>query len=158
MLGGNIHAVVPERVYRSAQLGPAQLRSFIRRHHIRTVVSLRGGDKGDHWFDAESVVCKQEGVELRGIHLRATALPPPKDLVELLSVFDRAPYPLLFHCKAGSDRSGLAAVLYLNLYERVPLRTAEARGLSWRYGHFRLAAGAMDDFFDLYRKDGAGRD
>jgi hypothetical protein len=71
---------------------------------------------------------------------------------------DQAQYPILFHCQGGADRSGLTATLYLNLYQGLPLDEAEPLGLSWRFGHFTWSAGAMDAFFNLYRRDGSGLD
>ncbi|HEU4753192.1 MAG TPA: hypothetical protein VFU47_08785, partial [Armatimonadota bacterium] len=54
------------------------------------------------------------------------------------------------------DRSGLAATLYLNIYQGLPLDQAQRQGLTWRYGHFTYQAGALDRFFDLYRQQGEG--
>jgi protein tyrosine/serine phosphatase len=155
---GNIRTVVPGRVYRSGTLSPAQLQQLIREGGVRTVISLRGGDATEPWFRREAEVCRKEGVQLRTLRLRATVLPRPAELARLLELFDHSPYPVLFHCQGGADRSGLAAALYLHLYERRPLARAVEEGLTWRYGHFPLKAAAMDHFFDLYRAEGAGED
>jgi hypothetical protein len=49
-------------------------------------------------------------------------------------VLDNAARPVLFHCRSGGDRSGLAAAIFLLLYTDASL--AEARGqLSLRFGH-----------------------
>jgi hypothetical protein len=91
------------------------------------------------------------------VGLSATHLPPPSQLDLLLAAFDRARYPLLFHCQAGADRSGLVGTIYLNVYRHVPLDRAEASQLTWRYGHIRWGrAHPMDDFFRLYRATGGG--
>lgn len=156
VLNGNVRTVVPQHVYRSAQLSPAHLTTLVREHGIRTVISLRGGEPGNHWWENEAAACQSEGVDFRTISLRATTMPPPEQLQELLRIFDEAKYPILFHCRSGADRTGLAATLYLHLYERKPLDVAEREGLTWKYGHFKLSARAMDDFFDLYRRDSGG--
>ena len=158
LLDGNIRTVVPGRVYRSAQLSPKQLDALIREQHIRTVISLRGGDSEERWYRDESAVCRKEGVDFETVSLRATALPPPDQLSLLLKDLDQAQYPVLFHCKGGADRSGLTATLYLNLYQGLPLDEAEPKGLSWRFGHFPFTAHAMDDFFNLYRRESGGLD
>jgi protein tyrosine/serine phosphatase len=158
LFNGNVRTVIPQQVYRSAQLSPAHLSALVREHGIRTVISLRGGQPGDHWWEKEAEACRSEGVEFRTVSLRATALPRPEQLRDLLRIFDEAKYPILFHCKSGADRTGMAATLYLHLYQRKPLDVAEREGLTWRYGHFKLSARAMDDFFDLYRRDAGGRD
>lgn len=156
VLGDNFHPIVPGRVYRSDQVNPHHLEELIRRYHLRTVISLRGGKEGDRWYRGETAVCERLGVLHSSVSLRATALPPPRQLRAFLQLLDRSPYSVLFHCRGGADRSGLAATLYLNLYAHVPLWKALEQQLTWRYGHFRGPAGAMVDFFELYRHTAAG--
>lgn len=158
LLTGNIRTVVPGRVYRSAQLSAADLSRLIEAKGIRTVISLRGGDEGDSWFRQEAEACRRAGAALHAVRLRATALPRPKELRKLLALFDSSDYPLLFHCRGGADRSGLAAALYLNVYQSMPLKKALDQGLTWRYGHFKVTAGAMDRFFQLFQQNATGSD
>src|SRR5690348_3995812 len=40
---GNVHAVVPGRVYRCSQPSPAGLERLIKAYGVRTVINLRGG-------------------------------------------------------------------------------------------------------------------
>jgi len=155
---GNIRAVVPGRAYRSAQLAPTQLSQMIRAHGIRTVISLKGGTMKQGWFRRQNAVCLHDGAVLRQIPMSASKLPEPEQVQELVRLFDESDYPILFHCKAGSDRTGLAATLYLHLKEGKSLDDAEREGLSWRYGHFPFETVAMDHFFDLYRKTAHGAD
>lgn len=158
LFNGNLRVVVPGRVYRSGLLGPQQLEQTIKKYHLHTVISLRGGRSDDEWFRRETAVCERDQVKFLTISLSANQLPPPSKLRKLLRFFDQAAYPVLFHCKGGADRSGLAATLYLHLYEGVPLEEARKRGLTWRYGHLGFQTAAMDEFFDLYRQHGAGQD
>lgn len=151
LLRGNLHPVIDQRVYRSAQLSPRQLDRVIRQYEIRTVISLRGGDEGDDWFRDQLEVCSTHQVRLEGISFTAMRLPRPGHLKKLLRLFDEVEKPLLLHCRGGADRTGLAATLYLHLYAGLPLDDAQRLGLTWRYGHFVSKAGAMDEFFDLYR-------
>jgi protein tyrosine phosphatase (PTP) superfamily phosphohydrolase (DUF442 family) len=158
MFWGNIRTVEPGRAYRSGQLPPARLSELIREHGIRTVISLKGGTLRQGWFQRESDVCTRGGATLRQIPMSASKLPPPEQVSELVRLFDAAQYPILFHCKAGSDRTGLAATLYLHLKEGKPLDVARSEGLTWRYGHFPFETVAMDHFFDLYHKTSKGAD
>ena len=155
---GNVRTVEPGKMYRSAQLSPDHLKSVLKEHGIHTVISLRGGDSHSRWFRDEQQVCNSQGVDFEALSLRASALPRPKDLDRLLEIFDHAQYPMIFHCQGGADRSGLAATLYLHLYDHQPLDQALQNGLTWRYGHFLVQAHAMDDFFAMYRKTGDGMD
>src|SRR5262249_45918260 len=42
LFGGNLHAVVPGRVYRSGQMSSDKLAQVVRAYDIRTVINLRG--------------------------------------------------------------------------------------------------------------------
>ncbi len=159
VFGGNLRTVVPGRVYRSAELTGPLLESVLTSRHIHTVINLRGSAPGDAWYRSEIASCARLGVAHVDVPFSAVRMPPPQQLQTLLATFDTATYPILFHCRGGSDRSGLAGTLYLHLYQGVPLDTAEARQLTWRYGHLSWGqAHAMDDFFTLYRqtRDGLG--
>jgi len=62
--------------------------------------------------------------------------------------------PVLFHCRSGADRTGLAAALYLMECEGEPLERAWGKGLSIVYGHVPVGGYAeLDRFLALYRKD-----
>jgi protein tyrosine phosphatase (PTP) superfamily phosphohydrolase (DUF442 family) len=169
VFGGNVRVVVPGRVYRSAQLTGNNytadtarwigddLNDVLRRYHIRTVINLRGGGMANDYYRQEIADCKRLGVVHVDIPMSAHHLPPPQSLRQLLAVFDHQPYPILFHCQGGADRSGRVGALYLNIYQGVPLQEALHRQLTWRYGHFAFtAAGRMNDFFSLYRRTAHG--
>src|SRR5436309_561186 len=57
----NKHVVIPGRVYRSAQLTPAQLESFVAEHNIKTVVNLRGRPFND-WYPAQVQLTQKLGI------------------------------------------------------------------------------------------------
>ena len=157
VFGGNLHEVLPGELYRSAQLTGSNLRSALEKDHIRTVINLRGPETGDPWWKNETAVCRGMGVGHVDVAFSASHLPPPKELSRLMAALDNSPRPVLLHCMGGSDRTGLAATLYLTLYKHVPLDQAEEEELTLRYGHIKWgSARAMDQFFDLYRQTAGG--
>lgn len=157
VIGGNVHTVVPGSVYRSAQLTGKNLDTVFAQDHIRSQIDLRGGSMDDGFYRDEIASCKRYGVTHYDVTMSARRLPDPGKLQMLFKIFDHAQYPILYHCKAGSDRTGLVSTLYLHVYRHVPLDQAETEGLTWRYGHFSFGeTHAMDDFFTLYRKTGGG--
>jgi hypothetical protein len=169
VFGGNVRTVVPGRVYRSGQLTGSGLQplsaqwighsldNVLRSRHIHTVINLRGGSEQDPWYRAEEAACAQERAAHVDIPMSARFLPPPDRLRQLLHTFDHASYPILIHCSAGSDRTGLASAIYVHLYQHIPLDEAEAGQLTLRYGHVWFGSTrAMNDFFDLYRQTGSG--
>jgi len=170
VFGGNVRAVVPGKVYRSAQLTGNgytaitarwvgnDLDSVLKSHNIKTVITLRGGSEKDAWYRDETAICAKDSVDYYNIGLSAVRPPPPEQMRRVLYAFDHATYPVLYHCSAGADRSGLIGALYLNVYENVPLDEAQQRQLTWRYGHLSWSrTRAMDNFLDLYRKTGNGK-
>jgi hypothetical protein len=155
LAGGNLHRVVPGRVYRSAQLSREQLEKLVRDRHVRTVVNLHGwsadADRADFdWYFAECRATHACGVSQEDVSLSAQRLPPPGELRRLIDVLDHTDYPILLHCKQGVDRTGLASAMVLLLATDADLPTAR-RQLSARYGHVPVNhTGHMDEFLDLY--------
>ncbi len=169
VFGGNVHTVVPGKVYRSAQLSGKSIQALsaqlighsqsavMKADGIRTVINLRGGTMDNEWYRQELKVCDSIGAKHVDIPMSARRMPPPERLADLLKTFDTAQYPVLIHCQGGSDRTGLASTIYLNLYQHVPLDAAENQQLTFRYGHLSWGeAHPMDDFFNLYRTSGKG--
>ncbi|HEX3152809.1 MAG TPA: tyrosine-protein phosphatase [Gemmataceae bacterium] len=147
----NKHVVVPGRVYRTAQLNPAQLEAFVHKHDIRTVVNLRGRPFLD-WYTAEAQATQALGISQEDITTSANHLPSPGEIRRLIEVFDRAEHPIVIHCQQGADRTGLASAMYQLLYTDATYAEAR-RQCSPRYGHLAIhTAAAMDEFFDLYER------
>ena len=131
----------------------------IKAHRIRTVINLQGPSPDSPWYRDELAVSQRAGVTHYDVPLSDNKLPPPDRLKALFGILDSASYPILIHCKAGADRSGLVGALYLAAYKGVPPRDAVDAQLTWRYGHMPIGrAVAMDRFFDLYFRtnDGLG--
>lgn len=152
MLRHNLHVLVPGRVYRSAQLAPRHLEKVIRTHGIRTVVNLRGCCDPMAWYLDECRATHRAGVSQEDVSFSAGRLPPVEEVRYLLRVLDKSEYPMLFHCRQGADRTGLAAVLYVLLFTDTPLSEAR-RQLGFRYGHIAVGRTVfIDRFFDLYEE------
>jgi protein tyrosine phosphatase (PTP) superfamily phosphohydrolase (DUF442 family) len=149
-LGGNLHTVLECRVYRAGQLSGPELESTISNYGIRTVVNLRGIGFGMDWYRDESRAVHRSGVSLEDVNLSAGRLPSVTEVRRLVRVLDRCEYPILVHCKHGSDRTGLTSALILLLYTDTELSAAR-RQLGLQYGHVPLGRTAfMGRFFDLY--------
>jgi len=131
--GGNFSAVSPGRVYRSSQ-PKADLETMIREHRLASILNLRGGSRADPWYSSEVRVARERGVAFYDLPLSATRRPKRWELLTLLDFFRTCPYPLLIHCKSGSDRTGLASALYLMAVLGDPPERA-LRAFSVRHGH-----------------------
>jgi len=123
----NVRTVKPGVLYRSGQLSKSGLERMIHDHGIRTVVSLRdtyveGVDPPDA---AEADFCKSLDIK----HIRITPKswwpeyegPPPAEqgITTFLRVMDdKANYPVLLHCFAGTHRTGAMVAIYRMEYDR----------------------------------------
>jgi protein tyrosine/serine phosphatase len=148
--GPNFHAVLPGRVYRSAQPSERQLEQMVAGHGIRTLINLRGVCEEDAWYHREKETAARLGVRFVDVGLWASLPPDPKEMRQFVRALDDGPYPVLIHCQQGGDRTGLASALVLLLQTDAGL--AEAKGqLSLRYGHYPYGrAAVMDRFLVAY--------
>jgi uncharacterized protein (TIGR01244 family) len=146
-LSGNVHTVAAGELYRSAQPSAAQITEYATRYGIRTIVNLRGENAGRPWYDSEVAASANLGIAHIDFRMSASRELTQEQAERLVAILEAAEKPLLIHCQAGADRSGLAAALYLVAIARQGEETAEDQ-LSIRYGHVGLphlsSAFAMD--------------
>jgi len=155
--GGNFHEVEKGVIYRSSWLGAEGLEKAITRHGVKSVLNLCGEQPGDAWYDGETTVARRHGIVFRSLTFSAKHELDAKQMTELVAFLRDAPKPLLIHCRAGSDRTGLACAIYV-----------AARGGSYRdaseqlslyYGHFPYFGSksvAMDVTLERYYKSVVG--
>lgn len=133
---GNFGVVEPGRVYRSAQ-PTDDLQRSIERNQLASILNLRGGSHQDEWYAAEVRATRDRGVDFYDLPMSATRRPRRRELLILIDLLERCDYPLLIHCKSGSDRTGLASALYLLMMRgESPDRALGAFSIG--YGHVPL--------------------
>jgi protein tyrosine/serine phosphatase len=147
---GNVHQVEANQLYRSAQLSGPFLNDVIDHYGIRTVINLRGRNPGMSWYRDETIVTTRKHIAHIDIGISASREPDQKTIDRLVDAFKTAPKPILVHCEAGADRSGLASAIYELL---IAHRSASEAGrqLSFFYGHFpwlTSKTAAMDHAFE----------
>jgi protein tyrosine/serine phosphatase len=147
---GNVHMVEQGHLYRSAQLSGPFLNDVIDQYGIRTIINLRGRNPGTKWYRDETAIATRKGITHIDIGMSANKEPDSATIERLIEAFKTAPKPILVHCEAGADRSGLASAIYELLIAHRPASEAE-RQLSFYYGHFpwlTSKTGAMDNAFE----------
>ncbi len=123
------HEVRPG-VFRSPQCGEDRLARRIEAHGIKTVVCLRTGEGAE----ASARATEGVGATFWRVPMSATRSPRPETLLELWRIAEHAERPLLVHCRAGADRTGLACALVV-LHDTGDLAQAKAQLALMPYGH-----------------------
>ena len=129
----NFHTVIPDQVYRSAQLNQTQFVDYIDKYHIKSVVNLRGVNSDDDWYTDELQAMQLTHTEHYDLGLSANSLASAAQMQRLTQILLTAPRPILIHCWRGSDRTGLAAGMALILFGDSSLGDAKEQA-SWRFG------------------------
>jgi protein tyrosine/serine phosphatase len=144
----NFHKV-DEGVYRSAQILPWRLKKIIKKYKIKTIINLRG--KNNYLYKREKEICEDMGVEYIELPIASRTLPKIEEMEKLKEIlFDKSKRPILFHCKAGADRSGFVATFYRIIKGESP-KEAIKKELRLRYGYISLSkAGRIKEFFSKY--------
>ena len=133
-VGGNFHEVEKGVVYRSSWLGSEKLEQAVDRLGVKSVLNLCGEQPGVAWYEGEVEVSRRRGVKFVSLALSANTALDAGQVAKLADIVRDAPKPLLIHCRAGSDRTGLASAVYVAL-RGGSLRDAQDQ-LSLYYGHF----------------------
>ncbi len=106
---GNFREVVPQKVYRSGQPAPAQLRNWVKRYKIKTILNLRGHKQKD--IEIEEAVASELGLKMISMDVSSYRLPAKYILLRLIQAVETMELPVLIHCRSGIDRAGMVSVL-----------------------------------------------
>ncbi len=154
----NFGVVEPGQVYRSAQ-PDGELGAWIEVRGIKSILNLRGGAPTDRFYREELRTANEHGVLFYDIPLSATRRPCRRELLAVAEVLEKAPYPLLIHCKQGADRTGLATSMYYMLRRNEGPVEAE-RGFSLEHAHLPMFGPErlhepLDEYADWLKAEGA---
>lgn len=146
----NFDTVVAGEVYRSSQPSATAISHFEKTYGIKTILNLRGAEEKKAWYDDE--VAQSKALDINHIDFRMNSARElsEEEAMRLIAIMREAPKPLLIHCQAGADRTGLASALYLAAIAGKSEEVAEGQ-LSLRYGHIPYSfshAFPMDETFE----------
>ncbi|MDR7146943.1 dual specificity protein phosphatase family protein [Rhizobium sp. BE258] len=130
----NFHAVVPGEVYRSSQPSASAIARLEGSYGIKTILNLRGENGSKSWYDSEIAQSNALGIKHIDFRMNSSKELTPEQALQLIAIMRDAPKPLLIHCQAGADRTGLASALYLAAIAGKSEKVAEGQ-LSLLYGH-----------------------
>jgi len=141
----NFHKV-DDDLYRSAQPSTKELRKIINKYNIKTIINLRGPEK-IKILEQEREICKQLNVNLVEIKYSSRGIPSYNIVKQTKEILSSIQYPALIHCKAGSDRTGLVATLYLHFIKNIPIKQAIKQLYFFPYGHLKYGKTGLIDFY-----------
>lgn len=144
----NFRSVVPG-IYRSAQPTQRDLETWRVEPGIQSLLSLRRPKPGRTWYDDELAFVRAHDLEHETVALSGEHLPSPEELWRILRFLDHAPRPILLHCSAGVERTGLAAAVAVLLDGGTPERAREEFSRSRGFLEF-LGISDLPHFVDRY--------
>ncbi len=146
---GNFHKVDKD-IYRSAQLFSFNMPFYIEQNNIKSILNLRS-DMHKNWYKDEIKIASDYNITHYDYPIGDREVQTIKKMNDILDIIKKAPKPLLIHCKAGADRTGLSVALYLS---EVKKDENPQKALSLLYGHFPWFGSktvAMDKSFIIYQ-------
>jgi len=145
---GNFHKVA-DGVYRSGQLYEFDMPEFYEKYGFKTILNLRGAKPGKEWYEYEKRFAKEHNITLIDFKISDKKIQSLQTMQKIADIIKRSKKPVLIHCRAGADRTGLASALYLYL---IGDKNA-SKMLSMKYGHFPYLGSktkAMDESFKKF--------
>lgn len=148
----NLHEIAPG-VYRSSQPTMGQFKKLQEKLGIKTVVNLKNDNRNSAYFLFEEERCKQLGLKLVNVSIRSREMPRTDQLLEYKRVMEEEiEKPVLIHCKAGADRTGIFCTLYQYFIEGRNIKDTDQLGF-FPYGHVKYSnAGRSDYYFEQFAK------
>ena len=155
--GKRLREVTPGYFYRSGLMTADGIEEAIDRFGIRTIVNLIDESPDPNvpfgFFDLrtmkESELCREHGVKY--VHLPPDLIPRgllpeqrPAAIDKFLALLDdRANYPVLIHCKAGLNRTGVMTAVY----------RMEYCGFTWRQALDEMRVNGFSEFTSTSAND-----
>ena len=150
-LTGNFHTVLAGELYRASQPSAEQIATYKRDYDIQTIVNLRGKGTGSSWYDEEIKTSESLGIHHIDFRMSSKQELTKEQAAVLVDILQKAPKPILVHCNAGADRSGLVSALFLAAVAKKGEEAAEDQ-ISLRFGHISIpylsSSYAMDLAFE----------
>jgi protein tyrosine/serine phosphatase len=144
---GNFYPITYGEAYRSAQLDRDEFEYYIKKYNIKSIINLRGEHPDESWYKEEKEVSAEYNIKHYDISLSASCEPDEAVVRNLIEIYNNASRPILIHCQAGADRSGLAAAIWKVVIDKEP-KSEAGKQLSIFYGHLPIGKPTvMDRFF-----------
>lgn len=130
----NFGVVAAGKVFRSGELTPSAMRRVAEKYGVKTVVDLGAYEEGTDGERLQQRTADVLGLTRYKFDLEGDGTGNPNSYVLALRLMtDPAKQPILVHCSAGSERTGVLTALYRNIVEGKSI--AEAFGEAREHRH-----------------------
>ena len=121
----NFETITEGKVYKSGVIPPDQLKDYINKYHIKSIVDLRFPGTIDLVNNPEipaELTAEKNAIEkIKGVNYfnnGSDQVPKPENLKTFFRIMDNpANYPVLIHCYHGVGRAELYSAIYRIEYE-----------------------------------------
>ena len=121
----NFETITEEKVYKSGVIPPDQLKDYINKYHIKSIVDLRFPGTIDLVNNPEipaELTAEKNAIEkIKGVNYfnnGSDQVPKPENLKTFFRIMDNpSNYPVLIHCYHGVGRAELYSAIYRIEYE-----------------------------------------
>ncbi len=128
-LYSNFHTVDEGKFYRSGQMNKFSFVSNVNDYHIKSVINLRHPDK--YLVKSEKKWCEDLGLNYYNIPMSRGF---SKDrILEVIEILKNAEKPILVHCQAGKDRTGIISAIYVIDFKKQPDKALDQLTLKYLY-------------------------
>lgn len=148
---GSMACTTSNRSDRSGQISPRLIKTTLEQNRIRTIINLQStDDRPDAVRDAEQDAARQLNIEYYRYPLKGDGtgeISRYADALQMLVSSRNAGKPVLIHCAAGAQRTGVAVAFYRVLVQnQLPADAyAEMKIYGWRPTKDTKALDYMND-------------
>ena len=123
----NFETITEGKVYKSGVIPPNEIDSYVKKHHIKSIIDLRfpgtGDDVNNPEIPAELTAEKIAVEKIKGVNYfnnGSDQVPVQKNLDIFFKIMDNpANYPDLIHCYHGVGRAEMYSAIYRIEYENM---------------------------------------
>lgn len=138
--------VEENRVYRSGHPRGDQFSFLAEKYNLKSLLVLTGSMAKE--LSIEMEYANKKGIATLFLPISDKEPLSDENLFKIVQFLKDAPKPLLMHCRAGADRTGLVSAIYRHLFMDSSLVEAKKDMLSLRWGHLSFGpTAAMDKYF-----------
>ena len=121
----NFETITEGKVYKSGVIPPNEIESYVKKHHIKSIVDLRFPGTADLVNNPEipqELTAEKEAVaKIDGVNYfnnGSDQVPKPENLKTFFKIMDNPDnYPVLIHCYHGVGRAEMYSAIYRIEYE-----------------------------------------